>query len=276
MKSAARCKLAYKDLLTVKTLQNATTPSNLFESLIVPQIANKDVEYISSEKDAQAYVWRDGPIAYITFRGTSSIQDALVDVDVKALRMNVKDGHVHVHNGFYKQFESVNKTIGDYLCAHEDITYIEFAGHSLGAGLAQIAAATYGEMFPDKTVSCHTFGCPRTGDKNFVQWFQKNVKENMRICNKNDPVTMIPQRPIWTHTYNKCIEISDNHDVHEIMQDTPWYVRWFVSMLNIDYFSPIEDHDCDVYMTFVKICNGISQVIQNVKESCIFHRRLQS
>lgn len=201
-------------------------------------ICNNDV-------DAQAYIFTKQNKLYIVFRGTSSKNDILIDLDIRTHK--IKD-NIYVHNGFYKQFKSLENQINESIDDYKNIDEIVFIGHSLGAGIAQIASAIYADILKDKKVSCITFGCPRTGNNNFVKWFNNNIDKHVRIANKNDIVTMIPLRPVWEHTTNQSIIISDDCVPKLEITDIPWYKRLYASFINIDYDAPIKDHGCDVYI----------------------------
>ena len=202
---------------------------------------------LESDADAQCYVWIKDSTAYVTFRGTSSIEDALADANV--LTWNLPNG-VKIHRGFYTQFLSIRDGLYEWLgqACTEDITCIHFAGHSLGAALAQIAAHHFGPIFTRMQVTCSTIGCPRTGNTAFAQSFERVVTQNMRVANANDPVTMIPLSFRWWHTFNKCMVIDDDCSVKYVKSDIPWYYRIFMCAKDIDYNSVIHDHTCDTYV----------------------------
>lgn len=253
LKSAACCNMAYLTPIQVNALWERSKkeePSDLFERWMFPQL--KELEcppvFISSpttcHEDAQLYVWTFDDSVYMAFRGTNSIIDSLADIDVRAF--HVKD-NIYVHEGFYLQFMSIEKELTEYLKAVEKNKFV-MTGHSSGSALAQIASAYYGEMFTGSHVKCHTIGSPRTGNKGFVKWFSKNVHEHIRVVNQNDPITMVPQRPIWTHTLHQCIMIDDDNRCYIIQQDVPWYLRLLSMFLNVDYLTPLKDHSCETYM----------------------------
>ena len=202
-------------------------------------------EFISSSEDTQVYIWKIDDVVYVTFRGTSSLKDALDDLDIKRTRVS---GKIKVHKGFYKQFQSVQIKITKILLKlTENASRIIFTGHSLGGALAQIAAAYYGDVLEDIFVTCYTFGSPRVGNKYFVEWFSKNVNEHVRVVNDNDPVPMIPTMFYWTHTDNISVKLTED-SVKYIEKDTPWYKRMF------DVFkSNVKRHSCDEYVSRMEL-----------------------
>lgn len=227
--SAIRSKLAYLE------------PEELKKSI-------PEAEFITSsgDEDAQAYFWRVGDTVYVTFRGTSSIKDASIDLTLSRYRIKNK---VRVHEGFYTQFKSIEIEITKRLVHHSDASKIIFAGHSLGGALAQIAAAYYGEIFDYSFVACHTFGSPRVGNTHFVEWFSKHVDENVRVSNRFDPVPMVPTMHYWTHTTNKCIMLypDGKHEVKE--KDVPWYQRGFRLLRSA---TNVSAHSCNEYVRLLK------------------------
>ncbi len=207
-----------------------------------------------TNEDAQAYVWTAGGELYVTFRGTSSLADAWADADVAAVPMRGPDDKpvpgVLVHRGFYEQFMSVQPQISHVVLKHgADTSRVHFAGHSLGSGVAQLAAAYFGEKFSksDRSVSCLTFGGPRAGNAAFARWFAKTC-ECVRVVNSNDPVPMVPQRWDWQHTAPTCVVIDDDGGVKLQACDVPWWRRLLFTVLNIDFTGPINDHGYDIYI----------------------------
>lgn len=203
----------------------------------------------SKEQDCQAVFWRTKEKLYLTFRGTTSKKDILTDLDIR--RTCIKD-KIKVHTGFFKQFTSVEQTIRDCLDRNKDATELYICGHSLGGALGYIAAAHFGEMYPDFKIICHTFGSPRVGNKAFADWFNKNVHEHIRVVNKQDPVPMIPQAHIWTHCTHSCLELKNELGQFKTIDvDTPWYKRLFKLVTDMD----IEDHNLDIYIERIKSIN---------------------
>jgi hypothetical protein len=245
LKSAARAKLAYFSPKEVEELYKKPVPTNTFENWMLPQLTSLPTFITSKDgvEDAQAYVWKDQDVLYISYRGTSSIQDALADLNIYSHWLN---NSVCVHEGFWRQFKSIEEDVQSHIT--EDITMICMGGHSMGAACAQLAAVVFADRFPNVKFVCHTFGCPRTGNKHFAKWFAEKVQENYRIVNKNDPVPMIPQRPVWLHTSNTCLEITDEGDIYEKTNDTPWFFRLFTSLFDLDYMAPIADHNMSLYI----------------------------
>ena len=195
--------------------------------------------------DAQAYIWRlpDNGVC-VTFRGTSSVQDVLHDLDIRLFDMG---NGMRVHNGFYRQFESIEFQVTQELTILSP-SYVVFCGHSLGAALATIASVYYADYFqPKKRIECITLGCPRVGNRAFSQHFDSVVDSSWRIHNEQDPVTMIPISFRFEHIGNGFC-ITDSLDCWRIPLDLPWYMRPYISIGRIDFFSPVQDHNIVEYI----------------------------
>lgn len=255
-RSAVRSKLTYEDPEVVAKLwkeaqdpDTVITDDNIYDMTELKGVEREPLyvtSHLSTGQDAQAYIWSKDKKLYITFRGTHGMADIKADAD--GLKTTAISGDIRVHCGFFKQFKSIEQDIVDQIHAYDVITDIVFAGHSLGGGLAQIAAAYFGERYPHKNIVCHTFGGPRAGNVAFTEWFAKNVDSQTRVVNKNDPVPMVPQRSIWQHTAERCIVIDDDGKMTVLAQDVPWYLRWYNSLRDVDFRGLIKDHDIMLYV----------------------------
>ena len=157
--------------------------------------------------DAQAYACKMGacPRAPLVLacRGTSSIQDAMVDGSLQLVPFTFADGKpkqgVAVHRGFYRQFKGILPQIDPLYKGHLAAggTLI-CTGHSLGAAVATLAALYYGERYPGQ-VSYIGFGSPRVGNGTFARFFATKVTDYTRVVNGRDPVPKVPPPGEYTH-----------------------------------------------------------------------------
>lgn len=252
-RSAVRSSLSYLDPPDVNKLWKEAHDPKLntptLEHIELQGLVSEPL-YVESHKesgeDAQAYVWTKDSRLYITFRGTHGVEDIKADSD--GLKTVAIAGEARVHQGFWKQFKSIESTLREQIEKHDSLIDIVFAGHSLGGGIAQIAAAYYGAMYPTKNIVCHTFGGPRAGNVAFTEWFANHVDSQTRVVNKNDPVPMVPQRSIWHHTAERCIVIDDACTTTVVEKDIPWYLRWLQTVRNVDFRGLIKDHDILIYI----------------------------
>jgi hypothetical protein len=253
IKSAKRAKMAYLNPIEVHKLWK-NKDEILCNALECPI-------YITN-KEAQAYFWNekigDTQNMHITFRGTNTMQDIISDLNVRLVYLSDNKEKIQIHKGFYDQFVSIEPQI-TRLIENQDTQNLYISGHSLGAGIAQIAAAFYGEK--NKEVSLCTIGCPRTGNDAFVKWLTQNIKNNIRIVNQEDIIPTIPIRPIWAHTNSILLK---NNEYKLFPKEKKGITRWLRLLntlsSNIDYDSPIKSHNCDNYIYNLSQCEK-----QNIK-----------
>lgn len=126
------------------------------------------VSWYGGRRSAQAYLARVGEGRLVcAFRGTLNPRDMLDACDVRAAPAVVG---LRAHRGFLHRFRCLERslTMDLWHAAHAEpggLLEVCFTGHSMGGGLAAIAAAHYaarwrrrGERGP--VVSCHAFGAP--------------------------------------------------------------------------------------------------------------------
>jgi hypothetical protein len=82
--SVIRCSLVYEEPETVKKLWSAPEENPLYTEILIG-IQKCPIYFTSpseSNEDAQAYIWMDDTTIYLTFRGSSSMEDFLADAEV--------------------------------------------------------------------------------------------------------------------------------------------------------------------------------------------------
>lgn len=148
----------------------------------------------------QSFVAHNENFAIICFRGTevNKIEDILTDLN---LPLTAHDGRGLVHTGFKKALDLVwNSAVSDnhnmlkhlnIICSENPGLTLWFAGHSLGAALATLAA----ERAP-KAHGLYTFGSPRVGNHDFADDY---TTATYRFVNNNDIVTMLPPAISYRH-----------------------------------------------------------------------------
>lgn len=230
----------------------AYTPHDKIDKACQELALNPPVMYIESEcVDAQAYVWKIDKDVFVAYRGTESMKDAAADLDVRYIHL--KDG-ICVHRGFYNQLMSIKDqllvTLSDPDILSPDDALI-FCGHSLGGALATLSGPLIAEALDKSqcpaTICCFTFGCPRVGNGRFVEWFDDWVTRNLRVTNEQDPVPMIPISNRYEHVHDG-ICMRDDGRVEAVRADIPWYLRPLYSISTLDFFRPIKDHECNLYI----------------------------
>ncbi len=161
---------------------------------------SENVRFFENKKThTQAFaISIDGAIV-VAFRGTETsvfanlIGDLLTDVNIKTTDFKIGK----VHSGFLKSLNSVWNEIASFIQENNDgEKKIWFCGHSLGGALATLAAAQFvfeSDNANEQVGGLFTIGQPRTGNKDFVEEFNKRMgNRTVRIAKNNDPVTMLP------------------------------------------------------------------------------------
>lgn len=158
----------------------------------------------NKESDTQGFVAKDENRIIIAFRGTSSLHDAWTDIQISKLIFPSLNFFRRIfsirsifkakaHQGFFNSYISVRdellKIIDDQLI--EKDYHIYLTGHSLGGALATLAALDL-QVKTKAKITNYTFGSPKVGNKRFVRYYNKKVKDTYRVVNDEDPVPSIP------------------------------------------------------------------------------------
>lgn len=164
----------------------------------------------NGESDAQLYtlICEDNQIIFAC-RGTESLSDVATDISVwkepfqDLIYCNNVDTqkykNIKVHSGFLDQYNTIKFSImstiySNFWSNKNTQPRVIFAAHSLGAGLATMAAACIKAQFGNKIrTECYMFGSPRVGNKDFVRYFDDNVDTCIRYVNGADIITRIPK-----------------------------------------------------------------------------------
>ena len=181
-----------------------------------------------STSDAQAYAFKMGPRdpLILACRGTSTVQDVMVDISLQLVPFVFADGKprtgVSVHRGFYEQFKGIMPQVDKLYRGHlADGGTLLCTGHSLGSSVAALAALYYGQLHPGK-VSYVGFGTPRVGNVDFVKLFNSVVESSARVTNGRDPIAKIPPPVCYRHICPEThVGRSDPYTAIPVLSDLP-------------------------------------------------------
>lgn len=168
---------------------------------------------------AHAYVWKTGKQScVIAFRGSHNLVDICSYIPSKQIAFSFCDRKMHIHKTLYTMFASIEPNITSILHPRQHVT---FCGHSLGGAMAMFAAAYYGHLSNrNMHVSCHTFGSPKVGDANFMEWFSDYVPNCVNVRNKYDVVTYYPfnssYAPARSIVFDKTQPITNPFYEHDL------------------------------------------------------------
>jgi len=249
--SATRSKIAYFEPEDVKDLWLRSYDTDDIMYYIFKDVVEEPKYYYDSVSSVNAYSWIQGQTLHIVFRGTKGSDD--IKIDLMEIRSQLFPGNkdVLVHDGFLKQFRSIEPQLLDTIYSLRNIIKtVHFSGHSLGGALATLAAGFFSPLIrdiKDCRIICHTVGCPRLGNSGFVKWWSGKVDESYRFLNFKDPVPLLPVNGFYTHINNGYL-INDKNIVKVVQHDIPWYLRILYLPFEIYYRRPIANHACNLYI----------------------------
>lgn len=160
----------------------------------------------------------------IAFRGTHDIYDLINLAKISKKKYSFREDAFEMHSGIYNMFESIENELTEYIV--NDIKgSITFCGYSLGGCLASFASAYYASLFNNNIkITCHTFGSPRIGNKEYVKWHEKRVHNSLHFVNDHDILTFFPQCKGY-YNFKKIILPNDKinpfvaHDLNTYIEE---------------------------------------------------------
>ncbi|ROP41725.1 lipase family protein [Saccharothrix texasensis] len=152
--------------------------------------------------DTRAYTMASPTMIVTAFRGTepARLRDWLSDTTTPPWPGPANTGLVHY--GFAEALRAVFPSV---LAAVEELRDDEqtvwFTGHSLGGGLAMLAAAWLHFEEPALPAQgVYTFGQPRTCNHALADAYDRALSgRTFRVVNNNDVVAQVPPEPVFRH-----------------------------------------------------------------------------
>ncbi|KJZ74997.1 hypothetical protein HIM_05483 [Hirsutella minnesotensis 3608] len=128
----------------------------------------------------------------VSFRGTNNFRNWITDVSFSLEACSFTDGCM-VHSGFSDAWGEVSDAVVKAVWAARR-SYPRFrvvtTGHSLGAAVATIATAHLRRS--GYVVDCFTYGSPRVGNEQFVNYLSRGRGRHWRVTHLDDPVPRLP------------------------------------------------------------------------------------
>ena len=202
---------------------------------------------------AQAYMFWNDVDCVVACRGTEPNEWNDIKADANAVSV-MTETFGRVHKGFNQEVDDLWPMLEDALA--ENTRTLWFTGHSLGGAMATICAGRcYLSEIPSMPQALYTYGSPRVGDKQFVNFVSL---DHSRWVNNNDIVTRVP--PAWMG-YRHCGQewyLNRNGDLKRVNGWTRTFDRvrgffWGLAKFQIDHFS---DHSIDRYIEHILKANG--------------------
>ena len=195
----AKCsQFAYKDKLTKKELQ---------------ELGYTKYKLIDVE-NAQCMILENTTSITLAFRGTEPGEIKDITADLKAWKHRSQVSLGKVHDGFYDELKKVWDPVTTHVNRgkNKDKT-INVTGHSLGGGMATIAAS----RLKGRVIDLYTYGSPRVGN---YKWTQVNWDlKHHRFVNNND---VVPKVPLWVMGYRHQGELQYINYYGDFRSATAW------------------------------------------------------
>jgi len=154
-------------------------------------------QHYDSGTDAFGYIGTNPQFQeiVIVFRGSSSIQNWILNLQIYKSQTPFGGGSGAVATGFYTFWTALRPQVTSALEAlvQANPSYrITVTGHSLGGAAAAICATDLRANYGYDTVIVRTFGEPRTGNSAFAGFTNSAVGQLMRMTHNDDIVVHLP------------------------------------------------------------------------------------
>ena len=177
----------------------------------VKKVFDNPIEFSSGDVSGH-YAIVDDTI-YIVYQGSHGRSDWMDNLkfwkkEVKKVKpYGNADSDIEVHAGFMEQYKQIRDII-HVIVKSNNRSEIIVTGHSLGGAIACLCSVDINYCFPDKFISCVTFGSPRVGNKAFADSFNKRVPNSWRYVNGDDIVPKVPMVIMFYYHVDKLVNIG--------------------------------------------------------------------
>lgn len=164
---------------------NDTQPNDDSDLIYIMNDAETDVSYNIRSK---------GSTLIIAFRGSDSRKDWNFNLDFckKTIPYGNLKSKIKIHTGFIRAYKSRNVRAKIHNFITKKVNLIQITGHSYGAALAVLCALDLKYNFENKDYEVVLFGCPRVGNREFSESYNRRLFKTLRVENKGDIVTKVP------------------------------------------------------------------------------------
>ncbi|KAH8663945.1 Alpha/Beta hydrolase protein [Xylariales sp. PMI_506] len=156
--------------------------------------ATVSATFLGTDTDAEGFVAVDktNDLIVVSFKGSHSIRNWITDILFLQESCDLVSG-CEVHSGFYEAWQEIATQVEKALAAAvaANPTYpIIFTGHSLGAAIATLGVAYVRNL--GYSIDLYTYGSPRVGNLNFVEYVTNQAGAENRVTHYDDPVPRLP------------------------------------------------------------------------------------
>ncbi|NGQ95789.1 lipase family protein [Brevibacillus sp. SYP-B805] len=144
------------------------------------------------EAEVFGFVAESQDTIIIALRGTRTFEDNESDQDLYQVPFPFVRNAGKTHRGFTCIYQSARNELIRELNKLSTTKRLMVTGHSLGGGLAVLAALDLAVNTGFKNPIVYTYGSPRVGDPDFVSRFNQTVRNSIRIFNVHDIIPTLP------------------------------------------------------------------------------------
>ncbi|QUM81994.1 lipase family protein [Moritella sp. 5] len=163
------------------------------------------------------FVVSKGDNIYVSWRGTSSVEEWVEDVKFEQIRCSYLPGHIDVELGFYQLYatgqsgSSPQNIVLNFLKEKQIKGTLYITGHSLGSALSVLNTLDIAKNTNLSNLALYTFAGPRVGSPEFTSIYNSAISDSWRVVNLNDEVPNLPLKDSLGNDYrhvNKEFDIT--------------------------------------------------------------------
>ncbi|KAJ1402224.1 Alpha/Beta hydrolase protein, partial [Ochromonadaceae sp. CCMP2298] len=194
-----------------------------------------DVIYNKAD-DVQGYIGFNAAQSsiYVVFRGSTSIQDWMNNLDV--VMTDYPCSGCEVHKGFLKAQQSVLPFVTEKVTAllQKYPSYaVVVTGHSLGAAMATLTINDLKKTVSASRFRLFNFGSPRIGNEEFASYTTSLLGDDSRVTHHKDMVVHTPMHERFTHIAGEWYQ--DENDVLNACvgyEDSNCSYQWHITSID--------------------------------------------
>jgi triacylglycerol lipase len=187
------------------------------------------------------YLMKSATDAVLAFRGTDDFPDAIADIryNQAAYPFVANAGLSHV--GFTAVYQSARAAVLASAGTLPAGLTLYITGHSLGGGVATLAAQDIAVNTAFKTPIVYTIASPRVGDTNFADRFHSDIvtgqTQSWRVVNMCDLVPLLPPK-----------------DIFDVFDDTTYFYQHVTNDVLLAFFKggAIANHSLENYIEAIQ------------------------
>jgi hypothetical protein len=189
--------------------------------------------YVAPKSKARFLISYNHRLKAIFFqsKGMQDVQEIKKGIQLVPSKLNNRKssfGHesgIKLHSGFRKineELRNVSMPALSQISRKYPDYKIVFVGHSLGGGIALLAAVDYYELYGNADrISVYSFGKPRIGNKAWAQYVNRLpfIERIFRMTRYGDPITLIPPKVMGYEQEGQAYQILPDETVIKCKND---------------------------------------------------------